>query len=161
MRTLKDTARAHVGMTYDGLVQKTYRHRGAQNRFLNEARILQHLERVGCPFVPRLVDHDASRLTLTMTACGTPVTHLGPDRLYEIFAELEEYGVRHDDPEQRNVTYRAADGRFCVIDFEFSTLLVPDAPQWTPVTSDLWESLAMRFDELDSQMDELMSLERA
>ena len=41
----------------------------------------------------------------------------------EIFAELEKYGVRHDDPDIRNVTYRAQDGRFCVIDFEFATIL--------------------------------------
>jgi len=34
--------------------------------------------------------------------------------------------VRHDDPDMRNVTYRAADGRFCVIDFEFATIL-PEA----------------------------------
>jgi hypothetical protein len=31
--------------------------------------------------------------------------------------------VRHDDPDVRNVTYRFSDGRFCVIDFEFATLL--------------------------------------
>jgi hypothetical protein len=36
---------------------------------------------------------------------------------------LEPYGVRHDDAEVRNVTYRQSDGRFCLIDFEFSTIL--------------------------------------
>jgi protein phosphatase len=40
-----------------------------------------------------------------------------------LFAELEKFGVRHDDPDVRNVTYRQSDGRFCVIDFEFATLL--------------------------------------
>ena len=49
--------------------------------------------------------------------------HLDEARRAELFAELERYGVRHDDPETRNVTYRNSDGRFCVIDFEFATLL--------------------------------------
>ena len=40
-----------------------------------------------------------------------------------MFAELEQYGVRHEDRELRNVTYRTSDGRFCLIDFEFATLL--------------------------------------
>jgi hypothetical protein len=36
----------------------------------------------------------------------------------QLFDDLErEYGVRHDDPFDRNVTYRASDGRFCLIDF--------------------------------------------
>jgi hypothetical protein len=43
-----------------------------------------------------------------------------------LFAELEAYGVRHDDPDIRNVAYRFSDGRFCLIDFEFATIL-PDA----------------------------------
>jgi hypothetical protein len=51
------------------------------------------------------------------------VEHLDEARTKELFAELEQYGVRHDDPEMRNVTYRQADGRFCIIDFEFATLL--------------------------------------
>ena len=48
------------------------------------------------------------------------------ERTRELFAELEGFGVRHDDPDVRNVTYRQSDGRFCVIDFEFATIL-PDA----------------------------------
>ena len=43
----------------------------------------------------------------------------------ELYKELELYGVRHDDAEMRNVTYRNSDGRFCLIDFEFATIL-PD-----------------------------------
>ena len=49
--------------------------------------------------------------------------HLNPERQIEIFAEFENYGVRHEDRELRNITYRISDGRFCVIDFEFATLL--------------------------------------
>ena len=55
--------------------------------------------------------------------------HLDEARAKELFAELLPYGVRHDDPEVRNVTYRQTDGRFCLIDFEFATILdeAPDA----------------------------------
>jgi hypothetical protein len=51
------------------------------------------------------------------------VEHLDEARTRELFAELERYGVRHDDAEMRNVTYRMQDGRFCLIDFEFATIL--------------------------------------
>jgi hypothetical protein len=48
----------------------------------------------------------------------------------ELFDELETYGVRHDDAFLRNVTYRATDGRFCLIDFEFATILdTPPLPK--------------------------------
>jgi hypothetical protein len=59
--------------------------------------------------------------------CGSRVEHLDDSRIQELFAELEHYGVRHDDPEMRNVTYRRQDGRFCIIDFEFATILEPNA----------------------------------
>ena len=36
---------------------------------------------------------------------------------------LEQFGVRHDDPDIRNVTYNNAAGRFCLIDFELATIL--------------------------------------
>jgi hypothetical protein len=39
---------------------------------------------------------------------------------------LLPYGVRHDDPEVRNVTYSNKEGRFCLIDFEFATILDGD-----------------------------------
>ena len=58
--------------------------------------------------------------------------HLAPDRQRELFAELETYGVRHEDRELRNITYRIADGRFCIIDFEFATIL--DDGTGRPVT---------------------------
>ena len=41
----------------------------------------------------------------------------------ELNKELERFGVRHEDRELRNVTYRISDGRFCIIDFEFATIL--------------------------------------
>ena len=38
--------------------------------------------------------------------------------------------MRHDDQALRNVTYRASDGRFCLIDFEFATIL--EHPELAP-----------------------------
>ncbi len=40
-----------------------------------------------------------------------------------LFLALEQYGVRHEDPHPRNITYNAHQGRFEVIDFEFATIL--------------------------------------
>ena len=40
-----------------------------------------------------------------------------------LFKELESYGVRHDDPYPRNITYNDWTGRFNIIDFEFATIL--------------------------------------
>lgn len=131
MLKVKDTLRATVHLTFDGRVIKTFLGPNAADRFANEVRVLKHLEARECPFVPRLLDADPARLRLVTTNCGTRVEHLDEARLKELFTELEAYGVRHDDPERRNVTYRQADGRFCIIDFEFATLL-PETPPATP-----------------------------
>jgi len=123
MEKVKDTLRATVRIGYDGRVHKTFRGPQAEERFANEVRILRHLEARGCPFVPRLLEAHPEELRMITTSCGTRVDHLTDDRRQELFAELEKYGVRHDDPETRNVTYRQSDGRFCLIDFEFATIL--------------------------------------
>jgi predicted Ser/Thr protein kinase len=123
MLKVKDTLRATVHLTFDGRVVKSYHGPDAQQRFENEVRILKFLESRGCHFVPRLLEADPAKLRIVTTNCGTRVEHLDPERTRELFAELEPFGVRHDDPDMRNVTYRQADGRFCVIDFEFATLL--------------------------------------
>jgi tRNA A-37 threonylcarbamoyl transferase component Bud32 len=128
MLKVKDTLRATVHLTFDGRVIKAYHGPDATQRFENEVRILRHLEERQCPFVPRLLEADPQRVRIVTTNCGTRVEHLDAARLQEVFAALEEYGVRHDDPEMRNVTYRQSDGRFCIIDFEFATLL-PSAPE--------------------------------
>jgi len=123
MHEVKDTLRASVRIGYDGRVHKTFRGPRAQERFENEVKVLKHLEVVGCPFVPRLLEVDTANLKIVTTNCGTRVERLDEDRKRKLFAELENYGVRHNDPELRNVTYRRSDGRFCVIDFEFATIL--------------------------------------
>ena len=123
MLQVKDTLRATVQVSFDGRVHKTYHGPDAQRRFDNEVKLLRFLEAKGCAFVPRLLEADPAKLRITTSHCGTRVEHLDNERLKELFAELERYGVRHDDPEMRNVTYRQADGRFCIIDFELATIL--------------------------------------
>ena len=129
MLQVKDTLRSTVYLSFDGRVFKTYRGHQARERFENEVRILRFLEDKGCPFVPRLIEADPDRLRIVTTNCGTRVDHLDAARQAELFAELEQYGVRHDDQAMRNVTYRQKDGRFCLIDFEWATILPPLEPQ--------------------------------
>jgi hypothetical protein len=90
--------------------------------------VLRHLEAQGCTFVPRLLAVEPESLKITTTNCGSRVDQLNEERRRELFAELEAFGVRHDDPDIRNVTYRATDGRFCIIDFEFAALLADNPP---------------------------------
>ncbi len=123
MLKVKDTLRSTVNLTFDGRVIKAYHGPKAQERFTNEVRILRYLEERGCPFVPRLLEADEPGLRIITNSCGSRVERLDEKRTKELFAELEQYGVRHDDPDMRNVTYRNSDGRFCLIDFEFATIL--------------------------------------
>lgn len=127
MNQVKDTLRATVRIGYDGRVHKQFRGPKAEERFANEVKVLQYLEKRQCPFVPRLLEHDPQTLRMVTSNCGMRVDHLDDERLKELFAELQKYGVRHDDAEMRNVTYRQSDGRFCLIDFEFSTILKLEA----------------------------------
>jgi tRNA A-37 threonylcarbamoyl transferase component Bud32 len=127
MIKVKDTLRSTVNLTFDGRVIKTYHGADAEKRYHNEVLVLRHLERQGCPFVPRLLETDKKQLRIITSNCGSRVEHLDHERQEELFAELQKFGVRHDDPDQRNVTYRQSDGRFCLVDFEFATLLHPPA----------------------------------
>jgi PPM family protein phosphatase len=126
MLQVKDTLRSTVHVTFDGRVIKKYHGPDALKRFENEIRVLRYLEERGCNFVPRLLEADRDKLRIITSHCGTRVEHLDAERTHELFAELESYGVKHDDPEMRNVTYRHSDGRFCIVDFELATIL-PDA----------------------------------
>jgi PPM family protein phosphatase len=123
MLQVKDTLRATVQASFDGRVYKTYHGPDAQTRFEKEVRVLRFLEARGCGFVPRLLEADPSKPRIVTTNCGARVEHLDAERARELFAELETFGVRHDDPDVRNVTYNQSSGRFCVVDFEFATIL--------------------------------------
>jgi tRNA A-37 threonylcarbamoyl transferase component Bud32 len=128
MLTVKDTLRATVRLSFDGRVLKTYHGPNARERFENETRVLKFLETRGCNFVPRLLEADEKKLRIITTNCGSRVEHIDEQRMKELFAELEKFGVRHDDADPRNVTYRSSDGRFCLIDFEFATILPDSKP---------------------------------
>ena len=120
---VKDTLRATVRVGYDGRVTKIFRGPKADERFANEVRVLRHLETRRCTFVPRLLEADEAQLRIVTSNCGSRVDHLDEERTRELFAELEPFGVRHEDANMRNVTYRQSDGRFCLIDLEFATIL--------------------------------------
>jgi tRNA A-37 threonylcarbamoyl transferase component Bud32 len=123
---IKDTLRSTVNLTFDGRVVKVYHGPNARERFEREVEVLRYLEKRGCNFVPRLTEADPEELQIVTTSCGSRVERIDDDRLKELLAELERYGVRHNDPDPRNVTYRQSDGRFCLVDFELATIL-PDA----------------------------------
>lgn len=123
MHDVKDTARALVRIGYDGRVHKTFRGHRAKERFEHEVRVLRHLLERGCDFVPKLLEVEPDQLKIVTTHCGGRVDQMNEQHQKELFAELERYGVRHEDRELRNITYRISDGRFCIIDFEFATLL--------------------------------------
>ena len=78
--------------------------------------------------MPKVLEVAEEEMTLVTTNCGSRVNHITEDKLRQLFAELEQYGVRHEDPYMRNVTYNPWMGRFCLIDFEFATILSQPDP---------------------------------
>ncbi len=123
MRSVKETKRATVRVGYDGRVHKYFQGPFADLRFRNEVRVLSYLETRQCPFVPRLLNESETELYLVTSNCGHIVQQIENKRVEELFDELESYGVRHGDAFARNITYNPHLGRFCIIDFEFSTIL--------------------------------------
>jgi len=131
VRIAKDGLRSKVRIGYDGRVYKTFRGTDADKRFANEVRVLKVLEDRGCEYVPRLIDSDAETLTLVTTNCGQPAEDsISEGKAAKLFAELQaDYGVIHDDPFPRNITYHRDLGRFCVIDFELAQVVERDGEQ--------------------------------
>src|SRR6187551_2138022 len=109
MHEMKDTGRASVRIGFDGRVHKTFRGHMARERFQHEVRVLRYLETRGCSFVPRVLEFDPVNLKLVTTNCGGRVDQLNPERQSQLFTELEKFGVRHEDRELRNITYRISD----------------------------------------------------
>ena len=128
MREAKNTARAQVHIGYDGRVHKYFKGPQARERYENEIRVLEFLEKHGCNFVPKIISRDDGKLYLVTSNCGQRVDQMTDEKKNRIFAELEQFGVRHDDAEVRNITYSSQLARFCVIDFEFATILEPGYP---------------------------------
>ncbi len=125
MKIAKDGIRSIVKVGYDGRVHKTFRGTDKEDRFENEVKVLKALEARGCEIVPRLLDSDPETLTIVTTNCGAPALgSISEAKASELFKMLEdEYGVVHDDPFPRNITYNARMGQFCVIDFELAKIL--------------------------------------
>jgi len=156
MHEIKDTQRALVRIGYDGRVHKTFRGHQAYARFANEVRLLRYLEARGCSFVPKLLEADEAGLNIVTTNCGSRVDQISPERLRELFTELETFGVRHDDPDIRNLTYRNSDGRFCIIDFEFAVRL--DELDRTPPPDLRWSGLTHRGHVRPNNEDTFLAL---
>lgn len=110
-------------MRFDGSVYKRYHGTMAKERFENEVRILRYLEEADCDFVPRLLEENPEELSIVTTSCGAIANQLSDKKVESLFKELEQYGVRHEDRFARNITYNPYKGRFCIIDFEFATIL--------------------------------------
>lgn len=128
MRNLKDGIRSLVKIDFYGNVHKYFRGTDKEERFANEILILKALEDRGCNFVPKYIESDDSELHLVTSNCGSPAPNISRKKCDQLFRRLEEkYGVRHDDPFPRNITYDEKSGQFCVIDFELATLL--DLPE--------------------------------
>lgn len=123
----KDNEFSRVKVGFDGRVHKTFRGRNARKRFETEVSVLKHLEQRGCDYVPRLLESDPATLTIVTSNCGQRATTISNRKTQELFAALEkDYGVRHEDAFPRNITYHHRTGRFCVIDFEFASLVDED-----------------------------------
>ena len=119
---LKNTGRARVIQTLDGRVSKYFNGPKAGKRFENECRVLQHLNQLECPFVPRLLDVNTSRLSITTEYCGRSVGQLCEKLIKSLFERLEEYSVQHNDPALRNLLYDPRRHDFTVIDFELAEI---------------------------------------
>lgn len=123
VQEIKDSKQATVRLSYDGKVHKHFHGPKAKERFENEVRVLRYLDKQGCGFVPKLLHCEPEHLYMVTTNCGKVVDKISQGKLDELFLELEQYGVRHEDRFARNVTYNVQMGRFCLIDFEFATIL--------------------------------------
>ncbi len=113
MKELKDGIRSLVRIDFNGHVHKQFRGTDSDKRFANEVAVLKALEERGAPNVPVLLSSDEETLTIVTTNCGAPAPLISATKATALFQELEElYGIRHDDPEPRNVTYSQKNGPF-------------------------------------------------
>ena len=124
MKEIKDTKRSKVYIGFSGKVSKQYLGPLAEERYENEVRILKYLEEKNCNFVPQIISEDSNALKIFTTNCGMIVEKMSSEKVQSLFKELEDdYGVRHEDPFMRNITYNMHLGRFCIIDFEFAIIV--------------------------------------
>ena len=162
MKDLKDGIRALVRLDFQGRVHKTFRGTDRDKRFARECEVLRILEQRGCDYVPRLLEAHEEELRIVTTSCGAPAPQLSQKKARSLFDALErDYGVRHDDPEPRNVTYSMQMGRFCLIDFELAEILekpeestVPDSDVWRV----RWQALSEQGSKHEANDDSWLAL---
>lgn len=124
MRNLKDGIRSLVKIDYYGNVHKYFRGTDADKRAANEAKVLKVLEDRNCPNVPRLLEFHPDENYIVTTNCGSPAPRISKKKSDNLYAALKKkYGVIHDDPEPRNITYCDRMAEFCIIDFELATVI--------------------------------------
>ena len=133
MLEFKNTGRARVVNALDGRVIKCYYGSNADKRFRNERRVLTHLNDLECPFVPELLDSNASRLSITLEHCGAGVEYLPDQSIQILFERLLPFGVRHNDPAVRNVLYDSRRSDFTLIDFELAEIINAPFPVSAPL----------------------------
>jgi len=139
MKDLKDGIRALVRLDFQGRVHKTFRGTDNDKRFEQECLVLKTLEERGCGYVPKLLESYPEELRIVTTSCGSSAPALSEKKAHSLFAALErDYGIVHDDPFPRNVTYSNQLGRFCLIDFELATILPMPGTCLVP-ESDVWK----------------------
>ncbi len=111
MLKLKDTERSLVSLTFDGCVVKQYRGHLMRQRMENEVRVLEHLKRVCCPFVPRLVSCDRQAVQIVVTACGVSATHVSPPNSISSFKSCASMASSMKMQSYANITYDARAGQ--------------------------------------------------
>lgn len=149
MISLKDGIRSLVRIDFKGRVHKEFRGTKSKERCENEAKVLRILEERGCGYVPKLLESFPEEDYIVTTSCGKTADNIISKKKADLlFKELEEcYGVRHDDPEPRNITYDSVLGRFCIIDFELAEILdleKDDPENDTPVTRLHWAAASQQ-----------------
>lgn len=135
MQEAKNTPRAIVRIGYDGRVHKYFKGPQAKERYENEVRVLRYLAEKGCHFVPRLLQNIDDQFYIVTSNAGQIVERVSEEKRRKLFDELEGFGVRHEDAEIRNITYNRQTGEFCIIDFEFASILEPGYPPSPPMIS--------------------------
>ena len=124
MRDLKNGIRSLVRIDFYGHVHKYFRGTDKEPRCANEVKILKVLAKRKCPNVPILLDYNLEECFIKTTNCGSPANNISRAKADSLFNQLKEnFGVIHDDPEPRNITYSDRLGEFCIIDFELATLV--------------------------------------
>ena len=89
MHEAKNTARALVRIGFDGRVHKYFKGPQARERYENELRVLQYLERKGCDFVPKALVWDDDELYLVTSNAGKRVDHVSDAKCKKLFDKLE------------------------------------------------------------------------